>query len=232
MKQEWRSWNFKIRKKICEVLAKARSLAPSSRSLAAIFGPASIISALSSVVEHILHTDGVAGSNPAARTIFPLLDHLSHFMKSYISATFATASIFLTTQASAIEPAQLEGNWRGTRIEKDGGKTFKVPVRINFKTAPDGGILISESGSFRSVSFFSQSNLANNGNYRSTLTVEGERFGTATGKWRNSPNVIKISGVAKVDGESDRFKGTIKLISPNKVVFSNEDGSVKTTVTR
>ena len=27
--------------------------------------------ALSSVVEHFLHTEGVAGSNPAARTIFP-----------------------------------------------------------------------------------------------------------------------------------------------------------------
>ena len=28
------------------------------------------VSALSSVVEHFLHTEGVAGSNPAARTIF------------------------------------------------------------------------------------------------------------------------------------------------------------------
>ena len=27
--------------------------------------------ALSSAVEHILHTDGVVGSNPTARTIFP-----------------------------------------------------------------------------------------------------------------------------------------------------------------
>jgi hypothetical protein len=37
--------------------------------------------ALSSVVEHFLHTEGVAGSNPAARTILPQINCESVFSR-------------------------------------------------------------------------------------------------------------------------------------------------------
>ena len=117
-------------------------MGPTGLSLRGMAGEVRIIcgGALSSAVEHFLHTEGVAGSNPAARTIFAALGVLDTGLASQarldsLSQRETTASRF---EVWILDP-WMGGAERGNRDFVSVGRGFRTAPRACQGRVPKSG---------------------------------------------------------------------------------------------
>ena len=92
----------------------------------------------------------------------------------------------------------------------------------------DGGFTITETGTSGLIGggYVFKHNFKAGGKYQSSSFYQGFPITTNSGTWVNLPDSISISGTQITSGGSSKFKGSLRLVSTNKVAYTGSSGGV------
>jgi hypothetical protein len=154
-------------------------------------------------------------------------------MKKHTTLNVLIFLIISAFNASAIQLSDFIGSWSGKRKETQNGVGLYSNIQIEGKYRPDGGVVLIEKGNWPTFgAYTSKHNFWANGKYSSTATTSyGLIIASTSGHWRKSSSHISTSGKNSNTSGTNKFKGTLKLVSKNKMIYSGNSGGSKLVIT-